>query len=72
MSDDNGRPRPGSLAAEVLAAGERGEAYRELCGEILATISLPENQGLFTRLGPVWADAVSCWQRRYEAIHGKS
>jgi hypothetical protein len=66
----NGRPRPGSLAAEVLAVAERETAYRELCGEMLATILLPENRGMFDQLGPVWADAVSCWKRRFDAVDG--
>lgn len=59
---------PRSLGMMVDHAIRKREDLETLCGEILATLLMPENKEKVATVGPVFVAAIDAWKRRFNHI----
>jgi hypothetical protein len=60
-----------ALAAEVDKVAGQRDALARLCGEIVATLTLPANQEQLKVLGGGFAMVVKSWERRFKECGGE-
>lgn len=58
------------LAVQVNRVIKQRDALADLCGEVLATFTLPSNAERVAALGPEFPDVLARWRKRFEDHSG--